>query len=145
MNKNRNMRFSLILVISFLFYLLPEFLFRNTMLYLSGGIIGGTISEILKNVSDKSQTFITFLIWIIILIGFVFLFFRLNYKPVKYFLLILIVFFLYIIDNLVAIFPFGEPESFNNYALFSRLITGLLILVKSAILSLIIYKGFSKN
>ncbi len=75
------MKFSLVLVISFLLYLIPELLFRNTMLYLSGGIIGGTISEVFKNVSDKSQTFITFLIWIIMLIGFVFLFFRLNYKP----------------------------------------------------------------
>ena len=136
------MRFLLVLVISFLLYLIPELLFRNTMLYLSGGIIGGTISEIFKNVSDKSQTFITFLIWIIMLIGFVFLFLRLNYKPAKYFVFILIVFFLYVVDNLVAIFPFGEPENFNNYALFSKLITGLLILVKSLILSVIVYKGF---
>lgn len=139
MSSMKTNRFLLVLIVVFIVYLLPEIFFGNAMLYLSGGIIGGTISEVFKGVSEGFDTFLVFLVWAILLLGLVGLFFYLKYKPVKYLLLLLIAFFLYIIDNLFAFIPYSGTTDPQKVALISNIVIGFLVISKSLILSLIIY------
>lgn len=140
-----NKRFIRILGVCSLIYLLPELLFNQAMLYLSGGLIGGTITEIFKDTLESPSVFLVFAIWVALLVGLVFLFFKLNYKPIKFFVLLIIAFFLYIIDNLLVFIPiFGKLEK-STAIIVSYIITVVSVLIKSIILALIYYKGVSSE
>lgn len=142
LNKMVTRKFIFIFIASITIYIFPELFFENALLYLSGGIIGGTLSEIFKEASEGINTFLVFFIWIIFLLVLVVLFFRLRNKPIKYLILLLIAFFLYIIDNLLAFIPIYEMES---SVIAYRLYLSLSILLKSFILSLITYYGLYRK
>ncbi len=131
--------FLLILTTSIVLYLLPELFFENAMVYISGGIIGGTISEVFKSVSEGVNTFLVFLIWTILLFSLVVLFLRLRSKTIKYLVLLFVAFFLYIIDNSLA---FISYDIATDYYL---IIYGIRILSKSLILSIIVFYGFTEK
>lgn len=133
-----NRKFTIPLAIFFLAYLLPEMFFSEAMVYMSGGIIGGTIQEIFKSFYEKPSDYLVNAVWVLILLAVVFLFYRVQIKPLKYFLILLIAFLLYIID-----FIFFEmfPDGIGNYYFMS----GIRILLKSLALSWIYYKGFKNK
>jgi len=87
-------------------------------------------------------------IWVLILIALVFLFYRIQIKPLKYFIILLIAFLLYVIDFIFfMILLFFEmllsfemfPNGFSYYL--DDGIRILLILLKSLFLTWIYYKG----
>lgn len=129
-----NRKFALALAISFLVYLIPEVFFNEAMLYISGGVVGGTIQETLKYLNIKSSNYLVDFLWVLILIAVVFLFYRVQIKPLKYFTILLIAFLLYVID-----FIFFEvfPNDIGNY----YFVSGIRILLKSLVLSWIYYKS----
>ena len=110
-----------------------------------GGIVGGTILEVFKIVGIKAGTFLIGLVWALLLIGVVVLFYRTSNVFLKYFLVILIIGLLYVIDMSVANMPYLYTVEIKNITVISNLVIGFLILFKSVILSLIIYTGIIKN
>ena len=137
LSKMKSKKFLLILAVLTVLYLLLELFFENAMVYISGGIIGGTISELFKSVPvpEGVNTLLVFLIWAILLFCLVILFHRLRHNPLKYLVLLLVAFFLYIIDNSLA---FIQNDIATNYYL---TISGVRILSKSLLLSAIVYYG----
>lgn len=134
LNKMNTRIFLLILIASTILYFLPELLFDEAMLYISGGIIGGSILEVLKYFGIENKDFLVTLIWFFLLIGVTLVFLKLKNKPIKYFLVVVIVFLLYVFDFLF----FEIPNNITNY----HLLKWARILSKSLILSIIIYYGF---
>ena len=134
-------KFLIILGISFVIYFILDFVFNNVMLYITGGIIGGTIIAVFKAVGIKAGTFLIGLVWVLLLISIVVLFLRANNIALKYFLIILIVTLLYIIDMFIANIPYSDASNTKAITTTSNMIIGFLILFKSLVLSLIIYKG----
>ncbi|MDB5232743.1 MAG: hypothetical protein JWN76_3548 [Chitinophagaceae bacterium] len=129
-----------VLIIFLLLYILPELFFENAMVYLSG-VIGGTISEIFRGSSERPSNVLVFVVWAILLIGLVLLFVRVQYKPVKYLILLLIAFFLYIVDNLLAVVPIFETQSKQSALIVKYVVMVLSILIKSAVLTWVYWKG----
>ena len=138
-------KFLIILGISFIIYFVLDFVFNNVMLYVTGGVIGGTMSAAFKAVGIKAGMFLIGIVWVLLLIGVVVLFFRSNNIPLKYFLTILMFVLLYIIDMFVANIPYSDTSDTETITTTSNVVIGFLILFKSLILSLIIYKGMIKN
>ena len=138
-------KFLVILGISIIIYFVLDFIFNNIMFYLMGGIVGGTILEVFKIVGIKAGTFLIGLVWALLLIGVVVLFYRTSNVFLKYFLVILIIGLLYVIDMSVANMPYLYTVEIKNITVISNLVIGFLILFKSVILSLIIYTGIIKN
>jgi len=144
----RNRKFIVVLVIFFLVYLLPEIFFQDSMLHISGGVVGGTIAKCLEFFDDNQSDYLILGIWVLILIALVFLFYRIQIKPLKYFIILLIAFLLYVIDYIfIMILLFFEmllsfkmfPNGFSYYL--DDGIRILLILLKSLFLTWIYYKG----
>ena len=144
----RNRKFIVVLVIFFLVYLLPEIFFPYSMAYISGGVVGGTIAKCLEFFDDNQSDYLSLGIWVLILIALVFLFYRIQIKPLKYFIILLIAFLLYVIDFIFfMILLFFEmllsfemfPNGFSYYL--DDGIRILLILLKSLFLTWIYYKG----
>jgi len=125
-------RFLFVLGASFTLFLLPELFFHNAMLYIVGGMIGGVLQKVLGGVFEAQQVDSFFFpVWLILLAGTVFLYYRLQNRTVKYLNIILVFGLLYVVDFMVyEILP-------NN--LKPQLITGISVFVKSLVLSLIIY------
>lgn len=130
-----------VFIVFLLIYIFPELFFENAMLYLSGGVIGGAISEVLKSFSGRASTLMVFAIWTIVLVGLEFLFFRLRYKSTKYLILPIIAFFLYIIDNLFGLVPIFEMQSEQSALLVKYLVMSLSILLKSTALTWLYFRG----
>lgn len=128
-------------IVFLLIYTLPELFFENAILYLSGGVIGGTISEILKSSLGRPSNVFVFAIWFIVLVGLGLLFIRLQYKPIKYLILLVIAFFLYIIDNLLAVVPIFEMQSEQSALIVKYVVMGLSILLKSTALTWLYFIG----
>jgi hypothetical protein len=138
-------KFLVILGISLIIYFVLDFIFNNIMLYIVGGVVGGTISAGFKAVGIKAGMFLISLVWVLLLIGIMVLFYRSNNTVLKYFLVILIAILLYIIDMFVANIPYSDTTNLKTITIISNIIVGFLILFKSLILSLIIYTGIIKN
>ena len=139
------MRVSLVLVISLMLYLLPELLSIGIMIYLSAGIIGGTISEAFKAIGVNAGIVLVCLVWLALLTGLIILFYKLNNNVLKYLLIILIAAFLYVIDMAFAVVIYPYIAKTKNIIVIINIITGFLVLLKSVILSWIIYIGIIKN
>jgi hypothetical protein len=133
MMKKKN--FSVVFLISFLGYLLPELFFEDSMLYISGGVIGGTILEVFKSIAHKSSYSLVFLVWIALLCGLILLYFHFKYKPTKYFGLLIIAFFLYVVDNIAAFIPIFENGNTQKAIVVNYLVIVLVILLKSIALA----------
>lgn len=140
-------RFLVILLVSFTAYFILDFVFKSVMLYIMGGAVGGSISEIFKAFGVKVGIIPIILIWIAILIGVVFLFYQIENKPAKYFVAFLIAALLYVVDMAIGEIAtaISNPEEIKNVALYNNIGIGLTVITKSIILSLIIYTGISKD
>lgn len=138
-------KFLVIFATTFLVYFVLDFVFSNMMLYVVGGIVGGSIGEVFKVVGIKVGMALINLIWAAFLIGIIILFYRLNSNIWKYILVVFIAVLLYIIDVLVAIIPYDYMPDTKNIIAISNMIIGVLVLLKSVILSWLIYTGIIKN
>lgn len=145
LNNMKTSRFFIILIISLTIYTIPKIFFDDAMLYLSGGIIGGTISEAFKGSSENIKTFLVFLIWSILLISLSILFIRLKLKPIKYFVLLLVVFSLYIVDNLLAYIPVFDIIDLQKAILTNKLLAAFSIVFKSLVLAAIVHYGLNSK
>ena len=112
------------------------------MLYIMGGVVGGTISEAFKVIDVKAGVVFICLVWVVLLIGLIVLLYRLNSSVLKYILVILIGVFLYVIDMAFSGISYSDTE---NVAVISNIVIGFLILMKSLILSWVVYTGVVKN
>ena len=137
----KNKKVAVVFIAFLLIYTLPELFFENAMLYLSGGVIGGIISEILKGSSRKSSNILVFAIWAILLVGLLLLFIRLRYKPIKYLILLIITFFLYIIDNQLGVVTILEMQNEQGALIVKYVIMILSILFKSTALTWLYFSG----
>jgi hypothetical protein len=130
-------KFTVAFIICFLLYLLPEIFVNDALLFLSGGVIAGSISELLK----IENNFLVFSIWII-LIGVLFFGVLIaKIKWLKYLLLIVIAFALNIIDNIFAFIPIFDIQNKDLAIFISYIVMFIEILLKSLALSWIYYKG----
>ena len=123
--------FLTILAISFVIYFLPEYFFEGAMLYIVGGSVGGTLQEIFKIFGGNPSNFLIFSVWVVLLVGVVFLYYRLKNKLVKYFTIVVFVALLYVVDFIPL---FDITDLTTRY-----LNMGIRLLSKSLILSLIVY------
>ena len=133
--------FLAIFIITFIFYFTLDFFLNNAMFYIFGGVIGGLISEAFKAIGLDAGVFLIELVWMVLLMGTIVLFYRLNSNNLKYFIIILIAILLYGIDMLIANIPYSCMANPENITLINKIIVGLLVLTKSTILSLVIYTG----
>ena len=138
-------RFLVIFATTFVVYFVLDFVFNNMMLYVVGGIVVGSIEEVFKAIGIKVGMALINLIWAAFLIGIIILFYRLNSNIWKYILVVFIAVLLYIIDVLVAIIPYDYMPDTKNIIAISNIIIGVLVLLKSVILSWLIYTGIIKN
>lgn len=136
-----NKKDAVVFIVFLLIYTLPELFFDNAMLYLSGGVIGGTISENFKSSSGRPSNVLIFAIWAIVIVGLVLLFIILRYNPIKYLILLIIAFFLYIIDNLFALVPIFEMQSERSALIVKYVVIGLIILLKSTVMTWLYFRG----
>ena len=130
----------ILLGLSFL-YLIPELLFKDAMLYIVGGSIGGIIYELFKSIGIKLPSILNFTIWTLITIGFIFLFFRVRNKLLKYIVLVLIGLLLYIVDIVLASIPVFNLENINFATIIDNVLLIFTIFVKALIMASMIYFG----
>lgn len=130
----KSTKYIFILTGSLLIYILPEVFFENAMLYITGGIIGGSILEILKRFGIEDKDFLGTFIWLFFFVGVTLVFLKLKNRPLKYFTIVTIVFLSYVFDfMLFEILPSNIP---NYY-----LVEWTRILSKGFMLSVIVYIG----
>jgi hypothetical protein len=135
-----NRKFIVAFLICFVLYLLPEIFVNDALLFLSGGVIAGSIGELLKIENDV----LIFSIWIVLISVLVFSFLTIKLKWLKYLLLILIAFMLNIIDNIFTFIPIFDMQN-KDFAIFiSYVVMFIEITLKSLALSWIYYKGNKK-
>ena len=132
-----NRKFTVSFLICFLVYLLPEIFVNDALLFLSGGVIAGTLSEFLKIDSNV----LIFLIWVVLICVLTFWYFRIKPKWLKYLVLGVIAFTLNIIDNILAFIPIFDLQDKDFAILVSYIMMFIEILFKSLLLSWIYYKG----
>lgn len=123
--------FLTIFAISFVIYSLPEYFFEGAMLYIVGGSVGGTLQEFFMIFGGNPSNFLIFSVWVVLLVGVVFLYYRLKNKLVKYFTIVVFVALLYVVD-FVPLFDITDLTT-------RYLNMGIRLLSKSLILSLIVY------
>src|SRR5690554_1190625 len=140
-------RFLVIFSVSFATYFILDYVFKSVMLYIMGGAIGGSISAIFKAFGARAGIIPIILIWMVILIGVVFLFYRIENKPAKYFVAFLIAALLYVVDIAIGEIAtvINNPEEIKNISLYNTIGIGLTVIIKSLILSWIIYTGINKS
>ncbi|WP_282787596.1 hypothetical protein [Flavobacterium croceum] len=132
-----NRKFIIAFLICFVLYLLPEIFVNDALLFLSGGVIAGSIGELLK----IENNVLIFSIWIVLIGVLVFSYLTIKLKWLKYLLLIAIAFTLNIIDNIFAFIPVFDMQN-KDFAIFiSYVVMFIEITLKSLALSWIYYKG----
>lgn len=135
-----NRKFIIAFLICFVLYLLPEIFVNDALLFLSGGVIAGSIGELLKIENDV----LIFSIWIVLISVLVFSYLIIKLKWLKYLLLIVIAFTLNIIDNIFAFIPIFDMQN-KDFAIFiSYVFMFIEMTLKSLALSWIYYKGNKK-
>lgn len=138
-------RFLIILAVSFVLYLIIELFFENAMLYIMGGVVGGIIQEIFRSFGEEPGSNLIFSVWVILLIGLVIWYYQLQYRPLKYFFIVIIAAFLYVIDNLIAGIPVFDIEDIERAVLINKLLFWVSTFSKSLFLSLIFYYGTKRK
>jgi hypothetical protein len=135
-----NRKFIIAFLICFVLYLLPEIFVNGALLFLSGGVIAGSIGELLK----IENNVLIFSIWIVLISVLVFSYLIIKLKWLKYLLLIVIAFTLNIIDNIFAFIPIFDMQN-KDFAIFiSYVFMFIEMTLKSLALSWIYYKGNKK-
>lgn len=120
-------KFIIPFIISLVVYFIIDYFFFQSMLYVLGGVIWGSLDALF---GLEISTLFGILIGLVILAGFTVLFYRSRSKPLKYLIIIAIAVFLYIID-------FIRMELVTIQA--TSIAIGVNVLTKSLALSLIIY------
>lgn len=133
-----NRKFTVAFIICFLLYLLPEIFVNDALLFLSGGVIAGSIGEFLK----IENNVLIFSIWIVLIGVLFFSYLTIKLKWLKYLLLIAIAFMLNIIDNIFAFIPIFDLQNKDLAIFISYVVMFIEIVLKSLALSWIYYKGF---
>lgn len=132
MTMNNN---AVIFIGAIVLYFLADYVLKDMFVYLSGGLIGGTIKEAFKGIGIRANQSIIVITWTLLLIGLTFLYFKTQVKGISYFLLVIIAFFLYAVEFLLSVFfDFKIENPATNY--FINL--GIRIFLKALILSSII-------
>lgn len=134
----------ILLGFSFL-YLIPELLFKDAMLYIAGGSVGGTIYELFKGIGVKLPSSVIFVIWILLIIGLILLFFRIRNKPLKYFILVLIGLLLYVVDSILSGIPIYNLASTDFAIIIDNVLLIFIVFIKALILTSIIYFNDKKR
>lgn len=124
----------LILIVSITIYTIPELLFDEAMLYISGGVLGGSIFDIFKLFRIELKDSDMILIWFCLLVGITLIFLIVNNKLIKYFILVILLFFLYVFD-------FISFEIISNESVNYNLLKLVRVILKGFILSVILYYG----
>ncbi len=130
-----NSRFWISVLVIFLFYSFPEYLFSNAMLYLTGGAFGGLIKGVLKVFVVNPSYNLIYTLWIFVLILFTVLFIYIKNISLRFSILFLIGLLLYVFD--LILFSIIDNEKIKYLNIF--LITVSSIVFKTMILSLILY------
>lgn len=135
----------IVLLISFLFYFILDFVLGGIMFYIVSGSILGSIYELS---GKRISVFLSSIIWIALLIGTVILFFRTQNRSLQIILIFLISVLLYVVDIIIG--QIGEPfmtdtEEIKKIASVGKILKWIGLLLKSIILSLIIYLGIIKD
>ena len=141
-------KFLYILSASLVVYFVLDYLLKNMMLYIMGGVIGGSITEAFKAVGIKAGIGLIGLIWIGLLVGIVILYYKTTNNTIKYILVAVIGALLYVVDLLVGSIGenyMSDSEEINRIAFVGNFVLGVTILLKSILLSVIIYTGIVKN
>jgi len=126
-----NRKFFIFLGISFVIYFISDYFFPDAMLYITGGIIGGTVKELFKQRGNSLFIWV----WLIMLLGFLFLFYRLQNKILKYISLFIITIFLYVVDFiLIEIIKLEVVDLFT-----SNINIAMRVISKALVLATIIY------
>lgn len=138
-------KFFIVLLISFAVYFVLDFVLRGAMFYIMSGSILGSLYELS---GKRIGMLLSTLIWIMLLAGIVMLFFHTQNKPLQIFLILLIGALLYVVD--VVIGQIGEPfmsdsEEIKRIAMIGNMLKWAGILIRSVILSWIIYTGINKR
>ncbi len=129
MKKSSN--FFVLLGASFVIYLASDYLFPDTMLYLTGGLFGSTI----RNMTGNSSGNLFIWIWGVIVIFLASLLFHLKNRPLKYLTLIVIAILLYVVDFILM-----EMIKIDIIDTATRNISiAIRVMGKALILALIIY------
>ena len=105
-----------------------------------GGVIGGTLKECLKFFIDKPNDYLLFSVWIVLLISVVILCFQLRNKLFQFFTIGIIAALLYVVDFIFFATLPDTAASTNYY-----LVSGIRILLKSLILSVVFYYGINQK
>jgi hypothetical protein len=126
-------KFSVLFIIGVVIYFISDYFFTDAMLYLTGGLIGGTIKELIKQATSG----LIVAVWLALLAIIIFLYYRLSSKPVKYVMLLLIACLLYIVDFILM-----EAINFNVVDLTTSILNiAIRVISKALILALIIRFG----
>lgn len=126
-----NNKLPILILIASVFYLLLDLLWHDMFLYLIGGILG----SLLKSSDRQVSLILLVLLWLALLIGAVVGFYKIGNKPLKYIMLVVVAVLLYVVDFIIYnLLPYDIVDAKSRY-----LTIGIMVLVKSIILSLIIY------
>lgn len=110
------------------------------MVHIMGGAIGGTLQECLKFFIDNPSDYLLFSVWVVLLISVVVLCFRLRNKSFQFFTIGIIAALLYVVDFIFFTTLPDTAATANPY-----LVSGIRILLKSLILSVIFYYGINQK
>ena len=89
-----NKKFTTLIAVSVIVYLISDILFNDAIFYL----IGGTLGALSKAIGIESGML---LIWSVILVGITILFYKLQNKPLMYVFIFLIAALLYLLDAIL--------------------------------------------
>lgn len=138
-------RFLVIFLVSFAVYFVLDFVLRGVMFFIMSGSILGSLYELSGKRIGMS---LSILIWIMLLVSIVILFFYTQNKLLQFFLILLISVLLYVVDVLIG--QIGEPfmsdlEENKRIEIVGKMLKWGGILIKSIILSWIVYTGINKS
>jgi hypothetical protein len=130
----------LIFLILILIYLIPELIYENAMLYLTSGVIGGSLQYILSNYFSLENEIFILIIWGLILSALIFSYYNVKNNIFKYILILMILIFLYIIDFIFAFIPntIFDGRNINLQFITPKAIKILIIIIKCSTILLIL-------
>jgi hypothetical protein len=110
-----------------------------------GGIVGNTLEEGLNAVGLKASIELVCLTWITLLLSVVMLYYKIYNKIMKFIFVILIFLLLYVIDTYFGEVLDNLTKDSKNVLVVNNIIIAFLILVKSVLLSIIVYFDMNRN
>lgn len=126
-----NNKLPVLILVAIGIYLILDLLLHDAFLYIIGGLLGALLKSFDKQVNLSLLIFL----WIGLLIASVVAFYKLQNKPLKYLMLVIVAILLYVVDFILYEFlNFDREDVKINY-----LNTAIMIIAKGLILALIIY------